>query len=98
MLIEIQGYQYRLSVFEATVKRLTNELEEKDKEMKSLRTQRDQLYKALQEKIQLKAAQSFASGFDELTYNQVVETKEMQKAATNQNQPFYFENYIEEHE
>lgn len=41
MLIEIQGYQYRLSVFEATVKRLTNELEEKDKEMKSLRTQRD---------------------------------------------------------
>lgn len=40
-LIEIQGYQYKLNVYEASVKRLTNELEEKDKEIKSLRSQKD---------------------------------------------------------
>lgn len=59
-------------MMEMTIRKLNNELEEKDKEMKSLRSQREDLYKALQENIKIKSTQSFGKDFEEILEKKVI--------------------------
>jgi SMC interacting uncharacterized protein involved in chromosome segregation len=53
-------------MYQGEIRKLKHELDERDLEITSLRTQKDELKKALQENIFMKSNRSFGRGFEEL--------------------------------